>query len=129
MQNKVSQDKEFCTLCANSFPRRFTGGMQNPKSIRELLGIGGKRLGALKVRAEERTVVLEHVRAALPPELAQTVVSAGLEGTRLTLGVAGAVWAARLRYMTDDLRPRVGGRIGVAIQSIRIKVVPPRART
>jgi hypothetical protein len=71
-------------------------------------------------------LALEHVCAALPPELAATVVSAGIENGRLTIGVAGAPWAARLRYVTETLRMRVSGSMGVDITSVRIKVVPPR---
>jgi hypothetical protein len=71
-------------------------------------------------------VVLEHVCAALPPKLAETVVSAGLEHGRLTIGVASAPWASRLRYVTDTLRLQVGASMGVPVQSVRIKVAPPR---
>ena len=102
------------------------GGVQKPRSINELLRAGGKRLSTLKARAEERTVALEHVCRALPANLAHTVVSAGLERGRLTIGVAGASWAARLRYATDTLRMRVGSSMGVDIRSVRVKVVPPR---
>ncbi len=98
--------------------------MEKLKSISELLHRDGKRLGALKSRAAERTVVLQHVRSALPPKLQENVVSAGLEHGRLTIGVAGAVWAARLRYATDGLRTGVSGSLGQPIQSVRIKVVP-----
>ena len=73
-------------------------------------------------------MALEHVCAALPPSLAQTVVSAGLEGGQLTIGVAGASWASRLRYVTDTLRKRVGGSMGVEIKTVRIRVVPPRTQ-
>jgi hypothetical protein len=100
--------------------------MQKPKSISELLHAGGRRLTALKAQSADRRVTLDHVRAALPPPLAQAVASAGLEEGRLTIGVTGAAWATRLRYVTDSLRSRVGGTLGVAIESVRIKVVPPR---
>lgn len=101
--------------------------MQKPKSINELIRIGGRRLTALKAKTAERNLALEQVCAALPPQLAQTVVSAGLEDGRLTIGVAGASWASRLRYLTDTLRKRVGESMGVEIETVRIKVVPPRA--
>ena len=71
-----------------------------------------------------RSLVLEQVRAALPPKLAAAVVSAGLEQGRLTIGVVGAVWASRLRYLTDSVRKKVGGS-GPAVLSVRIRVVPP----
>jgi hypothetical protein len=101
--------------------------VQKPKSINELLKIGGKRLAALKAQSQARTATLEHVCAALPPKLAEAVASAGLEQGQLTIGVTGAAWAARLRYATDTLRLRVGASMGVDIRTVRIKVVPPRA--
>lgn len=100
--------------------------MQKLKSINELLQSDGRRLGALKSRSAERSVVLQHVRAALPPQLREIVESAGLAHGRLTVGVAGAAWASRLRYATDMLRLRVGAALGQPIQSVRIKVVRPR---
>jgi hypothetical protein len=96
------------------------------KSIRELLHRDGKRLGALKSRAAERNMVLEQVRSALPPKLKEYVVSAGLEHGRLTIGVAGAAWASRLRYSTEAVRVQVAAALGIDIPSVRIKVVPPR---
>lgn len=88
--------------------------------------MGGKRLGALTTLSRERTVVLQHVRAALPPTLAETVVSAGLEQGKLTVGVSSASWASRLRYAAETVRLQVGASMGVTVQSVRIKVTPPR---
>ncbi len=100
--------------------------MRKPKSINELFGAGDTRLGALQVQTRARTLVLAHVCAALPPPLARVVMSAGIDRGRLTVGVAGGAWASRLRYSSETLRLRVGESLGVDIQSIRIKVVPPR---
>jgi hypothetical protein len=100
--------------------------VQKPKSIRELLNKGGKRLGALKDQTRARAVTLEHVCAALPPQLARCVVSAGLVEGTLTIGVTNANWASRLRYSTDALRTPVGASLGKEIHSVRIKVIPPR---
>jgi hypothetical protein len=99
--------------------------MQNSKSLSELLARGGKRLSHLKERVAERSQVLTQVRAALPHRLAQSVVSAGVDQGRLTIGVAGAVWASRLRYFTDVMRKRVSKSAGVEIAAVRIRVVPP----
>ena len=99
--------------------------MQNSKSLSELLERGGKRLSHLVKRAAERSQVLDEVRAALPPRLAQAVVSAGVEAGRLTIGVVGAVWASRLRYSTEILRKRVAKSTGQEILKVRIRVVPP----
>ena len=73
-------------------------------------------------------MVVEQVRAALPARLAQAVASAGIEQGRLTIGVVGAVWASRLRYLTESVRKRVGAS-GVAVVSVRVRVVPPGPST
>lgn len=128
MQNKVTQDKEFRTFCTNEFAAEIYIFMQNPKSINELLKSGGKRLSSLKAEAAARGTTLEHVCAALPTTLARTVVTAGIQDGKLTIGVAGAAWAARLRYVTESLRTQVAASLGADISSVRIKVIPPRAR-
>src|SRR5258706_3332404 len=99
--------------------------MQNSKSLSELLARGGKRLSLLKEGSDERSRVLEQVRAGLPPRLAQAVASAGITQGRLTVGVVGAVWASRLRYSTEIIRKRVAKSAGLEILAVRIRVVPP----
>ncbi len=70
---------------------------------------------------------MEQVRSALPARLARAVVSAGLDGSRLSIGVVGAVWASRLRYSKEAIRKRVGEAVGKDILTVRIRVVPPLA--
>jgi hypothetical protein len=101
--------------------------MQNSKSLSELLARGGKRLSLLKDQSAERSKIVEQVRAALPARLAESVVSAGLDGGRLTIGVVGAVWASRLRYSSDVIRKRVAKTLGKEVLTVRIRVVPPIA--
>ncbi len=115
----------------HGFPKQFTSifivAMQNPRSVSDLLSRTGNKLSALKTRAQERSLVVDQVRAALPARLALTVVSAGIEQGRLTIGVVGAVWASRIRYFTDAVRKGVSASMGVEILGIRIRVVPPTA--
>jgi hypothetical protein len=99
--------------------------MQNPRRVSDLLSRTGNKLTALKTRSQERSRVLEQVRAALPTRLAQAVASAGIEQGRLTIGVVGAVWASRLRYMTESVRKHIANTTGTAILSVKIRVVPP----
>ena len=101
--------------------------MQNPRSLSDLLSRTGNKLTALKARSQERSLVVEQVRAALPARLALAVASAGVDQGRLTIGVVGAVWASRIRYFTDAVRKGVSGSLGVEIHAIRIRVVPPSA--
>ena len=127
MQNKVTQDKEFRTFCTNEFAAGIYIFMQNPKSISELLESGGNRLSSLAAQSAERSTTLQHVCAALPAELAQAVVTAGIKDGKLTLGVTSAAWAARLRYAVDALRGPVGAAVGTDIVRVQIKVMPTQA--
>jgi hypothetical protein len=95
--------------------------MKKSININELLGAG--RLKGLQTRRRERSDVLAHVRAALPPELEGTVITAGIEEGRLIVGVSGGAWASRLRYRSQALRESVAATLGREIHSVRIKVV------
>ena len=82
--------------------------MQKSKSLSELLARGGKRLSLLKARSAERSAgCWRRFARPSPPGCQNTVVSAGLEQGRLTIGVVGAVWASRLRYSTEIIRKRL----------------------
>lgn len=102
-------------------PSLRTPKVKNTKNIKDLLESG--RLSGLQTRRRERRDVLGHVRAALPPELEGTVITAGIEEGRLTVGVSGGAWASRLRYRSQALRERVAETLGREIHSVRIKVV------
>jgi hypothetical protein len=112
----------------HGIPIQFTTNspvaMQNPRSVSDLLSRSGNKLSALKIRSQHRSLVLEQVRAALPARLAQAVASAGIEQGRLTIGVVGAVWASRLRYLTESVRKQVSSSTRIPIISIKIRVVP-----
>jgi hypothetical protein len=95
--------------------------MKNSLNINQLMESG--RLKGLQTRRRERRDVLAHVRAALPPELEGTVLTAGIEEGRLTVGVSAGAWASRLRYRSQALRERVAETLGRDIHSVRIKVV------
>lgn len=111
-------------VSSNTYSSR--GAMQNPRVVSELQ-LHGKKLRELTQRLSERATILALVRCNLPPKLAPRVHTAGLENGRLTLGVNGAAWASRLRYVTADLRRAVGNSVGVEIVSVRIRVLPPAA--
>ena len=81
------------------------------------------KINELQTRSRARHEVLAHVRAALPPELGGTVITAGIEEGRLTVGVSGGAWASRLRYRSQALREHVADTLGREIHSVRIKVV------
>ncbi len=99
--------------------------MQNPRVVSELLQQHGKKLRELRQRLDRRAAVLDVVRSKVPAKLAPHVASAGLEGGRLTIGVTGAAWASRLRYLTGEVRTGVGAALGTEVVSVRIRVLPP----
>ena len=99
--------------------------MQNTKRLSELLSVPGKRLGSLKQRSEERSSTILQVRSILSPKLADAIVTAGIEGDVLTVGVKSPAWASRLRYLAKLLRDGVTAASGKAIGRVRIRVVPP----
>lgn len=101
--------------------------MQNPRLVSELLQGHGKKLRDLSDRLTERVAVLQAVHRALPPKLAASIASAGIEHGRLTIGVTNAAWASRLRYVTAALRKDLGAALGKEILSVRIRIVPPAA--
>jgi Dna[CI] antecedent, DciA len=98
--------------------------MQNTKRLSELLSVPGKRLGSLKQRSQERSSTVSQVRSTLNAKLADAVITAGIEGDVLTIGVNSATWASRLRYLTEPLRDSVAAASGKAIRRVRIRVVP-----
>jgi hypothetical protein len=122
---KVDSKQGFPLDFQKQFTSIFTVAMQNLRSVSDLVSRTGNKLTALKTRAQERSLVVEQVRAALPARLAQAVASAGIEQGRLTIGVVGAVWASRLRYLTESIRKKVGSSTGTAILGVKVRVVPP----
>jgi predicted nucleic acid-binding Zn ribbon protein len=97
--------------------------VRKSKDIKGLFEGGSERLTSLKERLHERSRILDQVIAALPEELGLKVATAGIDQGVLTVGAVSAVWATRLRYLTDTLQQRVGKASGVEIVRVRIKVV------
>jgi hypothetical protein len=97
--------------------------VEKTRNINRLFEGDSGRLTSLKERSRKRSQTLTQVRAALPPKLAAAVTTAGIEHGRLTIGVSGAAWASRLRYVTEMLRQRLSDAMGMEIRTVRIKVV------
>jgi hypothetical protein len=72
-------------------------------------------IATLLSQAAERRRLVAEVRASLPADLAEHVVSASADaGGRLVVGVDSAAWAARVRYRVREL-----GR-----DDVQVRVVP-----
>jgi hypothetical protein len=100
--------------------------MQKSKSLSELIGGSSKALRDLRERLDERSELLLRVRSCLPPRLIDHVISAGLQDGCLTLGTQSAAWSSRLRYVKNDLQTQLHRDHGLAITSVRIRVMAPR---
>src|SRR5260370_29083704 len=76
---KLTQNKDFRTVFPCSSPSYSVVAMQNPRSVSDLLSRTGNKLSALKIRSQERSLVVEQLRAALPARLTQALASPGIE--------------------------------------------------
>lgn len=99
--------------------------MEKISTINSLLK-GSPGLARLSAKLAERERVKQAVCAALAPPLAAAIASAGLQDGKLTLGVVGAGWASRLRYVTESLRTQVSSALAQPVDRVRIRVVPPK---
>jgi len=86
---------------------------KSPKKLSELLATG--RLAALGREAERRRTTTERIRALLPAEEAEHLLSASTNADgELVLVMDSAVWAARVRYRAAEL----------GAKRLRVRVVP-----
>lgn len=89
--------------------------VKRPRSMAELLQSGDiSRLGA---EAAARRELAGLIRRQLPKIEANHVVSAHIDAEgRLVIGMDSAAWAARLRYLVDEIDGR----------PVRVRVAAPR---
>ena len=84
-----------------------------PKRLAELLGSGS--LGRLVEEAGRRRTTTERVRAQLPADEAEHLVSAiSGEAGELILVMDSPLWAARVRYRAPEL----------GVERLRVRVLP-----
>lgn len=84
-----------------------------PRSLRDVLS--GGRLAALGAEARRRRDLTERIRPLLPPEAAPHLVTAGTLSTgELVLTMDAPVWAARVRYLAEQL----------GAERVKVKVQP-----
>jgi hypothetical protein len=119
----LTQNKHCDTVYARAIFAQLVGIMEKTKHISQLLRSDGRLVG-LDARLRQRCKVLEDVRTALPDRLAQAVVSAGVDGGRLTIGVVSSVWASRIRYCPEASRTSLSEKLGMVLSGVRIRVVP-----
>ena len=90
-----------------------------------MLAKGHGLVERLRKGSAEADRALQAVRAALPEDLGERVWGAAIRDGTLTVLVASAAWATRVRYHAPGLKNDVGGQLGVVLQKVQIKVRPP----
>ena len=83
--------------------------------------IGNQELRPLLTKARELIVLQQHFISVAPPYLAQSSQVLGLHLGTLSIAVANATIAAKLRQLAPELATLLQGR-GCEISGIRIKV-------
>lgn len=72
----------------------------------------------------------EQLRAVLPPSLAPHCRVANVQGGRMTIHVASASWATRLRLTMPEVEPALRSLLDFAgVEDIRIRTMPQMARS
>jgi hypothetical protein len=93
-----------------------SGSPKSPVRVGALLGTG--RLGELTREAERRRGFTGRIRAKLPPDEGEHLVSAAEnDAGELVLVMDSPAWAARVRYRAAEL----------GVRRLRVKVGPPGA--
>lgn len=71
---------------------------------------------------------MQAVQDALPEGLGAHVWGAAVRDRTLTVLVASAAWATRVRYHAPGLREDVSRRLSVEVERVQVRVRPPGAR-
>ena len=79
----------------------------------------------LRKGSAEADRALQAVRTALPEGLGERVWGAAIRDGTLTVLVASAAWATRVRYHAPGLKEDVGTRLGTPLARVHVKVRPP----
>jgi hypothetical protein len=90
-----------------------------------LLSKGQGLVERLRQGSAEADRALLAVRAALPEDLGERVWGAAVRNGTLTVLVASAAWATRVRYHAPGLKEDVGERLGTPLQRVQVRVRPP----
>jgi len=95
-----------------------------PGALADLLARPASPLATLRARARAAQDWLTLVRSWLPADTASHITSAVEREGRLTVYVASAAWAARLRFEVEALLTKARERSS-RIATVQVKVLPP----
>jgi len=104
---------------------------EKPTSVSDLLGKGQGLLERLRQGSAQADLTLQAVRAVLPAGLGEHVWGATVRDRTLTVLVASAAWATRIRYHAPGLKDQAAQRLGIEIDRVLVRARPagaPKAR-
>ena len=104
---------------------------EKPTSVSDLLGKGQGLLERLRQGSAQPDVTLQAVRGLLPDGLGEHVWGATVRDKTLTVLVASAAWATRIRYHAPGLQDEAAARLGVESDRVQVRARPagaPKAR-
>ena len=97
---------------------------EKPTSVSDLLGKGQGLLERLRQGSAKADLTLQAVRGLLPADLAEHVWGATLRDGTLTVLVASAAWATRIRYHAPGLKDQAAAGLGTDITRVLVKARP-----
>ena len=92
-----------------------------------MLGKSHGLLEQLRRGSAQAQSALQAVQAALPDGLGAHVWGAAVRDRTLTVLVASAAWATRVRYHAPELREDVSRRLSVQVDRVQVRVRPQGA--
>jgi len=97
---------------------------EKPTSVSDLLGKGQGLLQRLRQGSAKADETLQAVCGVLPENLGKHVWGATLREGTLTLLVASAAWATRIRYHAPDLKEQAATRLGQPVERVLVRARP-----
>ena len=93
-----------------------------PLQLKDLIDGTDSALGTLRKRSAAVEAMTREVRQLVPASLQPHILAASCRGTTLYLVADTPAWAAKLRYLADDIRISLNARQGHSLQKLHVSV-------
>jgi hypothetical protein len=97
----------------------------HPKSLADIISVTQSSFGRLALEARARLGLTDHIRAGLPADLANQMISCNLDPDGLLIvRTSGPEWAARFRFESDRILTLCRQK-HAETKSVKIRVTHP----
>ena len=97
----------------------------DPKSLADIISVTQSSFGRLAAEARDRLGLTDHIRAGLPVDLAEQMISCNVDSVGLLIvRTTGPEWAARFRFESDRILT-VCRQQRPETKSVKIRVAHP----